>query len=249
MRYRIWIIGMVIAVLCTVLYTDLTRERLNADSSVLGSRESVIVDELLEASGCRWTKTDISAWAVLGFEIPSGETLKEMSIEAGEALNLDMEAEPILEKYGETMEINLQGNGKNGLKYDIIIVGGKNAHMIINVLSNDRFVDSQIVTNQLDEYFHSINTIPRITTTFVGDLQGELNAGQRQTLVRSLIRGLKGSAIQSMVDDRLISIAGYSPMVETSPMDGINFQIASRYNEYMDKTYLWIGTPVITTEY
>ena len=36
---------------------------------------------------------------------------------------------------------------------------------------------------------------------------------------------MNGKAIQIMEDDGLVSIAGYSPMIDTAPMDGINFQL------------------------
>ncbi|MGI5852173.1 MAG: YwmB family TATA-box binding protein [Caldicoprobacterales bacterium] len=248
MKYKFWIIGVFILVLCTILHTGHIREERYARACD-DSNGQDIVDELFKRAGFNWTRTDISAWAAVDLGNISAEDLEGILTDAGSYLNMDIEPNNTLKYCEETGRINLQGNGKNGLKYDIIIAGGRNTHIVINVENYGHLSDSRTLMDQLEEYFHSIKASPHITASFTGDIQGKLSTDERSALARDLIRGIKGTAIQIMEDDQLVSIAGYSPMIDTTPMDGINFQIASRYNEFMDKTYLWIGTPLISTEY
>jgi hypothetical protein len=248
LKYKFWIIGIIIMTLCTMLHPGHMREGQEAKAwgDIHGQD---IMDNLFKRAGCRWIKTDISAWAAVDLGDISDEDLVGILVNVGNCLDLDIDPEIILCDYEKTGRINLQKNGKNGLKYDIIISGGRNTHMVINVENNGHFSASRTLMDQLEEYFHSIKASPLITATFTGNIQGKLTAEERASLVRDIIQGMNGKAIQIMEDDGLVSIAGYSPMIDTAPMDGINFQIASRYNEYVDKTYIWIGTPLITTEY
>ena len=42
------------------------------------------------------------------------------------------------------------------------------------------------------------------------------------------------------------------PLLDENIISGgkpVNVQVAMRYNSYKDKTYLWIGVPVISIEY
>ncbi|OZV13462.1 hypothetical protein CIW83_04260 [Tissierella sp. P1] len=50
----------------------------------------------------------------------------------------------------------------------------------------------------------------------------------------------------------LVSYTAYTPLIESSIFSGekkVNLNLAIRYNENEDKTYIWIGTPIITTGY
>ena len=89
----------------------------------------------------------------------SDEDLVGILVNAGNCLDLDIDPEIILCDYEKTGRINLQKNGKNGLKYDIIISGGRNTHMVINV-KQWPFSASRTLMDQLEEYFHSIKASP-----------------------------------------------------------------------------------------
>jgi len=58
--------------------------------------------------------------------------------------------------------------------------------------------------------------------------------------------------VEGITEENLISISAYSPRVKSSILVNekrVNINLAMRYNSYEDKTYIWLATPVITTEY
>ena len=58
--------------------------------------------------------------------------------------------------------------------------------------------------------------------------------------------------IEGIKDRNYISVSAYSPYIqEFIQVRGkrVNLNLAARYNSYEDKTYIWLATPVITTEY
>ena len=86
-------------------------------------------------------------------------------------------------------------------------------------------------------------------TTHVRNLRWETGYPADKIILNGLVTEIDGRVTQTMEDDRLISLAGHSPVIDIPPIESINFQIASRYSEYEGKTYLWTGTPLITIEY
>lgn len=214
-----------------------------ADNAMVG------IDELLDKSGCKWFQTDISSWGKTTSEGMTIGDLEDIAIGAGEFFNLEDKLELSTSNDLHTKKVNLTGNDKKGLKYEIIVTKDKELHIIVNILNNHSFIDTDIITDEIKKYFQSIQMSPNVYTTLTGTFEGELDTGRRKAIVERLIRDLRGRGSQIMEERGLISIAGYSPVIDIVPMDDINFQIASRYNSYRDKTFLWIATPIITVEY
>jgi len=51
------------------------------------------------------------------------------------------------------------------------------------------------------------------------------------------------------MEDDILSFSIFTPYIEQYIYTGsrkMNLNIAIRFNEYEDKTYIWIGTPIIT---
>ncbi len=54
------------------------------------------------------------------------------------------------------------------------------------------------------------------------------------------------------MEDDILSFSIFTPYIEEYIYTGsrkMNLNIAIRFNEYEDKTYIWIGTPIITIGY
>ena len=248
LKNKPWIWVVITIVLCFSIYLTLYNVGYRRKALAAGNQR-VNMDELLQKTECSWVQTDINSWAKIDIGAMDMKDLKDMAIKAGEFFNLEDDLELSSNHNSHTRQINLRGNDRKGLKYDIIITNSRETHIIINILDNQIFIDTNGIIDKIEDYFHGINVSPNIFATLTGAIQGELDAKQRKSMVKDLIEVIGGKATQTMEDEQLISVAGYSPMIDTAPMDNINFQIASRYNGYRDKTYLWIGTPIITIEY
>lgn len=92
----------------------------------------------------------------------------------------------------------------------------------------------------------------RITTCITGTFDGKLNEAEQGKILENFVRDLKIENPEKTMDDYTASMMGNSPELS----DGItilgksyNVNIAIRYSTEDDKTYIWIGTPVISVEY
>lgn len=92
----------------------------------------------------------------------------------------------------------------------------------------------------------------RITTCITGTFDGKLNEAEQDRILEKFARDLKIENLEKMRDDYAVSVLGYSPELSDSITildKSYNVNIAMRYNSEDDRTYIWIGTPVISVEY
>lgn len=96
------------------------------------------------------------------------------------------------------------------------------------------------------------NITPRVSSCITGNLDGRLTDESIKDICTQMLKSLGARKVESMIDEKLTSISAYSPLIRDSiKVNGkrINLNIATRYNIYEDKTYIWLATPVITIEY
>jgi len=242
-----WLAGIVtISLICLYLLSG----NLNYKNQALAaSHQRIKIDELFKDSGCQWSETHINAWAVIESGNKTFDDLKNMGIEACDFLNLGENRQIATNSKTYQKQVKIGATDQKGINYDIIITNSEKTHIVINIYNNQLIVDTEELIDKIEGYFHSIKAFPRISTTLVGAFDGRLDSKERKSIINSLVAKIDGQVTQAMEDERLISIAGYSHILDAAPMDNINFHIASRYNAYEGKTYFWAGTPIITIEY
>lgn len=92
----------------------------------------------------------------------------------------------------------------------------------------------------------------RITTCIMGSFDGKLKKASQDEVLKKLSEVLKVDKLKPIEDDYTTSAIGYSPLLDGRIDilgESYNLNIAFRYNSEDDKTYIWIGTPVISVEY
>lgn len=93
---------------------------------------------------------------------------------------------------------------------------------------------------------------PRISTCLIGYLDGKLMDGESQTIIKSAFSAIDGIIVDKLVQDHYISAIGFSSAIADCLQVGgkkINMNIAIRYSQYENRTYMIIGSPIITREY
>ena len=91
-----------------------------------------------------------------------------------------------------------------------------------------------------------------IRTTYTSVLPGKLDTGRMEQIAGQIFRGLDGEMEEEIRDAGWISKTGYSDRIPCELHSGgkrINLNVALRYNDYEGRTYLWLGTPVISIPY
>jgi hypothetical protein len=83
-------------------------------------------------------------------------------------------------------------------------------------------------------------------------MRGRIPESSRDFVIEEMLSCLKGNSVDSVDYNGLKSIcaySGYIPYFIKYRNDRVNLNIASRYSSFDDRTYFWIGTPVISIEY
>lgn len=92
----------------------------------------------------------------------------------------------------------------------------------------------------------------RITTCLIGWLNGKLETDEWVTRLHKAGKVVNISITDTLVQSNFASIVGFSPTLPESISLGdkqVNVNMVMRYNQPEDRTYVIIGSPVITGEY
>jgi len=85
-----------------------------------------------------------------------------------------------------------------------------------------------------------------------GYLEERLAGDDMEALANKIARELGEEGVQSVRDGAMVSITGYTPFLgdyfQAEDLR-INFNMAMRYDEYLDKTVIWAGSPLIARWY
>lgn len=132
------------------------------------------------------------------------------------------------------------------------IVGESETYIIVDIVDNKGYKEIVDISNQIENllkvYGNEVETTINLTGTQLGKLS-KIEEKQRQ---ESIFSFLKARKIEVLEEELFTSITAYSPLISSSINYGgksVNIQLAMRYSEYENKTYLWIANPLITTTY
>lgn len=93
---------------------------------------------------------------------------------------------------------------------------------------------------------------PEVNISITGSLDGNLKDYEIEALCGEVFRRIHADRVEGMVDNGLTSITAFSRSIKDAVrVNGrrVNINMAARYNSYEGKTYIWLASPVITTEY
>jgi len=92
----------------------------------------------------------------------------------------------------------------------------------------------------------------QINTCLIGWLDGKLRTGEWHKLLSDAFISIDGVIIDKTEDEHFASYTGFtSEITDWLQVDGkkINLNMAMRYSPYDNRTYVTIGSPIITQEY
>ncbi len=142
---------------------------------------------------------------------------------------------------------------KLSLAYNIILeVLGEESYEIIDVTLNKDVYQILSQKQMLENIYKEERENTNISISVVGFFEGRLSNDILNKKINAIIKTLKAKKVEELQDEDLISISAYSESIEggvNAEDRKMNIQIAARYSSFDDKTFLWIGTPLINIEY
>ncbi|ERM92678.1 hypothetical protein O163_04620 [Caldanaerobacter subterraneus subsp. yonseiensis KB-1] len=104
----------------------------------------------------------------------------------------------------------------------------------------------------VENAFRKVKVKPVVATSIVGSFEGKLKLEEASSIVKEVFKELRAKKVEGLEDVQVVSISGYTrsfgEYIEVGD-EKINLQVALRYNSYDDRTYIWIASPLIATEY
>ena len=91
-----------------------------------------------------------------------------------------------------------------------------------------------------------------VNISITGSMDGTLDDSEVDSICGKILESAGASKVEGLQEDDLVSVSAFSPSIgNTVKVNGkrINLNVAVRYNSYEGKTYIWLASPVITTEY
>lgn len=102
------------------------------------------------------------------------------------------------------------------------------------------------------DIFKDFNIKPSFSSLIVGKYDGNVEDKEKVRIASDIILKNGGLMFNSIDNEDLFSCSGFLPGIKDKTRSGnrlININIALRYSTSDDCTYIWIGSPTITSEY
>lgn len=125
-------------------------------------------------------------------------------------------------------------------------------YLVINLTGkeNSRYVEEY--NKKVAVILQDFGSGSRINTCLVGYLDGKLVKDEWLERIQRAFTAVQATLDPVMFDENVVSCTGYTKDIDDYVMSNgrrINLNIAMRYSETENRTYMVIGSPIITREY
>lgn len=132
-------------------------------------------------------------------------------------------------------------------------VGRKEGFLVINVEGKEAANQSmEKIQEKINRIIKKTGSTPQINTCLIGWLDGKLKDREWCDILRNAFMTIDAQVVDKLEAGHFASYTGFSPRIIDSIQVGgkkINLNVAIRYSQYDNRTYITIGSPIITREY
>lgn len=124
--------------------------------------------------------------------------------------------------------------------------------LYINLINDKHFIENNDIIKRVEKIFDKYDKAINVTSCIVGSINGNIDLDVSKAKVLEATDTIDGKVVEKYEEDGIVSYSIYSPFIEEYIYTGpkkMNLNIALRYSELEDKTYILIGTPIITIGY
>lgn len=155
------------------------------------------------------------------------------------------------------VKCDLTGTTKNGVKVTAIssIVGNKSGggdkYITIDA-TETKDGTAILLRDKIEAIFKKYDLTPVVNSSITGTFDGNLQDTQLESICRNILNESNAKKVDSMRQENLINVSAFSPVIKDKMNIGgkdVNLSLAIRYNKLENKTYLWVATPIVNTEY
>lgn len=222
---------------------------------ILTEEEALITS--FESTGADVLESTISSWAKLNDKFLTIEQLEALMTKVLSGINPD-KATVVknIESDDQLNKLLLYGS-KGNKSYNIALESvrqeaGGETYIVVDVAMDKSYKDlkteKQVIASAVQVGESSIH----FSSCIIGTYKGKLPSAEADKKSRIALESINAKKVEGIDNEELKSISAFSSNVDgyiMSNQDRVNVQLAIRYSLYDDKTYIWIGTPLIPIEY
>lgn len=158
----------------------------------------------------------------------------------------------------EDMNKGILSIKEDGSKYTITIESFRNkdqeekTYLSLIVVFNGFYKNLFEYRNYMEEFYVKMDLPIELDIVVIGNFAGKVTKELAESTINKLLNAIDANEVESIKNQELISISAYSRKIDDfiiSNGNKINVQVGMRYSQYYDKTYIWIGSPIIPFEY
>lgn len=249
------------------LFTKDAPAGIEASAAGQGGHSLDLLGEATESSGARIITSEAYFWGSME-ESPANEV--SGAGERGLALELTRE---ILQALGNGTEEQLEGNvfendrllqnevkGSfgNGRFFSLMLQLNKDdpeegvRRIAIRITQDGWSQGLEQIRQNVIKVLEAEKIQARWNCSITAAFPSKLEPSKMNEIANHLLKKAAARDVKTLREGGLISMTAYSPLLEGGIEFGgarVNLNLGIRYNSYEDRTYLWLATPVITTEY
>ena len=252
MRNRYIVLIFIVFLLTIVIVTngnfELGKKKVSVEDSLIKS---------LESTKAQVMESTISVWSKINNNFMTKQQVEEEMKAVLVTINPEKSTINIVKEYDEeTTKQTLYASVGNKY-YNIAVESiktdkGGETYVVMDVSIDNSTTALAAERQRLERYFTTKNVKPKISSCVIGVYEGKLTENEMRAQIADAMSSVKAKEVEGLVSEDLNSISAFSGNINSFVLSNnkkVNMQIAMRYSSYDDKTYIWIGSPLIHVEY
>lgn len=234
-------------------------------------REEDLLLNILEDFNANFLEGDINIGGTISNEFKykkeiidlSNEVIDDLGIIGSEAdINRDitnLKGKYYIKEFIEdenSNQVSIYGYDKANNPISVVLMsyfdsetGKSETNLFINLIKQEKNLEiNGIIDNVYRKYGKPVDN----TTCIIGTVEGRLDKDNLEANIKNILKKYKAKVVEKYQDEEVISYTAFTPYINNDIFSNekkVNLNLAVRYNEYENKTYFWIATPIIATGY
>ena len=224
-------------------------------------------DILVKAFGCSGAaivETNVNAYASAADVFLDKDEVVGMVKSLAEGMDLDYEQAERVENFSlDYNQLSVIGKNKEG--YSVVIIvhsmdftgiedgpGGFESNIVVDVALGGDMEELPHTERKVKDLVEGYMEGARTNCCIVGSYAERVPQDDIEAIIGSILQSAGASEVERAVYDGFVSISAYTPDIGRYVEMGenrVNLNVAMRYNSFEGRTYIWLGSPVISLEY
>jgi hypothetical protein len=225
--------------------------------------EQHLLAKAFDSSGAEFVEANINIYSSKDDMFLKGDQVTSIVKSLASEVGVDYEANEKVENFSRDYnQLSLIGVNDSG-QHVVIIVhsmdfseveddGGYETNIVLDISDDRGYQNLGRIERSATDVVEGFIEGARVASCVIGRYEDKVSGNDREDIIKSIIESVGASEVDRTVYDEMVSVSAYAPgITEHIEIDQkrINLNIAFRYNSYEGRTYIWLGSPVISMEY